>query len=222
MAIAYEQARYNMVQQQIRPWQVTEERVLAVLSEIPRERFVPEAYRPLAYADLRIPLGPDAYMLEPRLIAHLLQALSLTPRDRVLEIGTGSGYGTACLARLSARVVSLEIDAQRAEQARSNLAEEPKHRWEVRAEDGLAGPVRGQPFDAIALTGSLPDEHLLPPLQEQLVPGGRLFAVLGKGPAMEAVRILRTESGTFQRRTLFETEVAPLQVDLPVEVAFSF
>lgn len=206
-----ELARFNMIQQQIRPWGVLDERVLGVMGEIARESFVPDAYRGLAYADIEMPNDIGGLMLAPKLVGHLLQALAVQPGDRVLEIGTGSGYVTACLSRLGGRVLSLEIDAAQATAARARFAALKLERIEVREGDGLAGPIADGPFDAIAIKGSMPTEDALPMLREQLAIGGRLFCILGEAPAMECVRITRTGKNDYRRESLFETDVPPLR-----------
>ena len=180
MDTSLETARFNMIQQQIRPWGVTDERVLATLAAIPREHFVPDAYRGLAYADIEVPLGQGHFMLAPKVVAHLLQALSIGPADRILEIGTGSGYVTACLKDLGGAVISLEIDPELADLAKENLGDSDPRRLEIRVADGLAGHIDGGPFDVIAVTGSLPDASALGGLEAQLALHGRLFAIVGE------------------------------------------
>lgn len=216
-----ETARFNMIQQQIRPWNVTDDRVLQAMSEIPRELFVPDAYRALAYADIEVPIGGGQSMLAPKVVGRMLQELNPGPDDRALEIGTGTGYVTACLARLADRVLSLEIDPGLADQARRTLEQMDLGRFAIREGDALAGPIDGGPFEVIAVTGSLPDDEALPGLQEQLAPGGRLFAVLGEDPAMEAVLVTRTPSGDFTRQGLFETSV-PALANIPEPERFVF
>jgi protein-L-isoaspartate(D-aspartate) O-methyltransferase len=206
METSNEQARFNMIQQQIRPWDVIDNRVLDVMMAVDRERFVPDAYKGLAYADVEIPLAGGQTMMAPKVVARLLQALNLKSSDRVLEIGTGSGYVTACLARLARAVVSLELDAALLEGARGRLE---AGRIELREGDALAEPVPGGPFDAISVTGSLPAEASVADLQSQLRDGGRLFVVTGRGPAMQATLITR-RGNDFAREVLFETELAPL------------
>jgi protein-L-isoaspartate(D-aspartate) O-methyltransferase len=221
MDTSIDTARFNMIQQQIRPWNLGDERVLAVMSDVPREHFVPEAYRNLAYADIETPIGEGQTMLEPKLVAHMLQALDVQADDKILEIGTGTGYATACLSRLGGRVVSMEIHAGLAEQARTLLQALKLRRLEVRIGDGLDGPVEGQPFDVIAVTGSLPDAEALGGLQEQLAPGGRLFAVVGEEPVMEALLVTRVAGKDFHRQCLFETGVPALE-KAPVPERFIF
>lgn len=220
MDTSFEKARFNMIQQQIRPWDVIDDRALETMSEIQRERFVPDAYRGLAYADIEIPIGDGQFMLAPKVVGRMLQALEINAGDRVLEIGTGTGYVTACLARLGGRVVSLEIDSGLAKQARDNLGTSEPH-VEVRQGDGLDAPIDDGPFDIIAVTGSLPDDTSLPRLQEQLAPGGRLFAIVGEDPAMRATLVTHTAAGGFDRRGLFETSV-PTLANIPEPERFVF
>ncbi|BCU07380.1 protein-L-isoaspartate O-methyltransferase family protein [Allochromatium tepidum] len=216
-----ELARFNMIRQQIRPWGVLDDRVLEVMGAVERERFVPDAYRALAYADIEIPNSNGTLMLAPKVVGHLLQALAVQPGDRALEIGTGSGYVAACLSRLGARVISLEIDPAQAAEAAERL-EALKFDWvEVREGDGLAGPVSGGPFDAIAVKGSMPTEDALPMLRDQLTIGGRLFCILGTAPAMECVRVTRVGRYDYRRESLFEVEVAPLR-NAPEPAGFEF
>ncbi len=216
-------ARFNMVYQQLRPWGLLDERVLEVMGTLERERFVPDAYRALAYADIEIPLPNGDRMLSPKIVGHLLQALAIQPGDRALEIGTGSGYVTACLSRLGARVVSLEIDPTQADEARLRLETLGLQGIEIRTGDGLAGPIPGGPFDAIAVNGSLPDESDLAGLKGQLKDGGRLFCILGRGPVMSCTRFIRIQDNTYRRESLFETSApALIQATRPQAKAFVF
>ena len=203
----FEQARYNMVEQQIRTWEVLDQEVLDLLFVVRREEFVPPEYRTLAFADFEIPLASGARMWTPKMEARVLQSLTLAPADRVLEIGTGSGYFSALLASTAAEVVSVEIDTPTAERARARLAQAGFANVRVEQGDGARG-WGNEAYDAIVLTGSTP---LLPDrFVEQLRPGGRLFAVVGEAPVMTA-RLLRW-SGPAARTTedLFETVVQPL------------
>lgn len=214
-------ARFNMIEQQVRPWQVLDSRVLGIMSEIHRERFVPDAYQGLAYADIEIPIGTRSSMLAPRVVGRMLQALGIHEHDKVLEIGTGTGYVTACLARLGGRVVSIEIDPELASVAQAQLATMQLRRVEVMTGDALAGPVDGGPFDVIAVTGSVPNEELLPMLRQQLDSGGRLFAVFGEPPLMQAVLETRLAGGDVRREGLFETCIPALQ-NVPESQRFVF
>ncbi|WP_296808194.1 protein-L-isoaspartate O-methyltransferase [Thiocapsa sp.] len=221
MDITAERARFNMIQQQIRPWNVLDDRVLDAMAEIRREAFVPDAYQGLAYADIEIPIGVSSCMLAPKVVGRMLQALDVQAGERVLEIGAGTGYVSACLDRLGGRVIGVEIDPGLADEARVRLASLGLESIEIRAGDALSEPVEGGPFDVIAVTGSMPTEAALPLLQEQLAPGGRLFCILGVEPAMEAVLITRIGERDFPREGLFETSTLALQ-NAVVADAFEF
>lgn len=215
-------ARYNMIEQQVRPWNVLDERVLRVLGELPREAFVPDAYQALAYADIDIPIGTDTCMLAPKVVGRMLQALKVREMDKVLEIGPGTGYVTACLARLGARVIGVEIDPALAEGAAQRLDAMQLRRVEVHTADAMVGPVDGGPFDVIAVTGSLPTEEPVPMLAQQLKPGGRLFVIVGEDPVMEARLETRVgAAGDLRREALFETSVPPLR-NVPQPERFVF
>ena len=207
-----ELARFNMVEQQIRTWEVLDTQILDLLFAVKREEFVPAAYRSLAFADIEIPLNdsrnPGQRMWPPKIEARVLQELHLQPTDEVLEIGTGSGYLTALLAHRAQRVTSVEIDAGLAAAARAQLAAHNITNAQVETGDGAHGWRTGQLFDVIVLTGSTP---VLPlSLTDQLKPGGRLFAVVGTEPAMHGRLVTRGESGQPYGKDLFETVIAPL------------
>jgi protein-L-isoaspartate(D-aspartate) O-methyltransferase len=221
MELTPEKARFNMIAQQIRPWNVIDPRVLDAMTRIPREPFVPEAYQGLAYADIEVPIGNGEAMMAPRVVARMLQALSVQPDERVLEIGTGTGYVTACLAALGGKVVSLEIDQGLLEQARANLTHQGVHKVDLRLADALAGPVAGAPFQVIAVTGSLPSASTSADLAEQLGIGGRLFAVVGLPPVQQALLISRSGQQCFRHESLFET-VLPALHNAPVPEQFVF
>lgn len=210
MEITAERARFNMIQQQIRPWDVLDDQVLEAMSEVRREAFVPDAYQGLAYADIEIPIGEGSCMLAPKVVGRMLQALAVQPGDRVLEIGTGTGYVAACLSRLGASVTGLEIDAALVADARKRLDGVGLESVQLREGDALAGPVQGGPFDVIAVTGSMPTQESLPLLQGQLAPGGRLFCIVGMDPVMEALLITRVGERDFRREALFETSTLAL------------
>ncbi len=214
-------ACFNMIHQQIRPGGVLDDRVLEVMAQVPRESFVPDAYQGLAYADIEIPIGRDTSMLAPTLVGRLLQALAVQPTERVLELGTGTGYVTACLSRLGGKVVSIEIDPELAAEARDRLVGLGLKQIEIREGNGLERPNVGGPFDAIAVTGSMPTDDSVPMLQDQLAVGGRLFCILGERPAMEAVRIVRVGEGDFRREALFET-CAPALAEVTEPEGFEF
>lgn len=216
MVIDY--AHEQMISQQVRTWDVLDERVLEAMREVPRERFVPERYRSLAFADAQIPLSHGQHMLRSMVVGRMLQALQIAPDDRVLEVGAGSGFVTACMATLGASVRSLEIFADLADEARANLRACGITNAEVVTADAMALDERSQ-YDAIALTGSLPlyDERFARALR----PGGRLFVVVGDPPVMEALLVRRAGDSAFGRETLFETVVDPL-VNAPRRSSFSF
>jgi len=201
-----ERARFNMVEQQIRPWDVLDQKVLDLLFAVRREDFVPAAYRLLAFADLEIPLGNGHRMWTPKMEARVVQELRLTPGERVLEIGTGSGYLAALLAATGARVSSVEIDARLAGEARAKLARAGLE-VAVATGDGARG-WGSERYDAVVLTGStpiLPDTFL-----QQLQPGGRVFAVVGELPVMTARMTRWVAEQAFAAEDLFETAIVPL------------
>ena len=211
MTFDIERARFNMVEQQIRTWEVLDPDVLELLFTVKREAFVPPQYRALAFADLELPLtddgAPGQSMWPPKLEARVLQALVIRPGERVLEIGTGSGYFSALLAARGAEVLSVEIDPLRAAQARAKLLRNGFGRVVVEVGDGARGYGRDT-FDAIVLTGSTP---LLPDaFAKQLTPGGRLFAIVGEAPVMKARLVRWTTPGAPVATNLFETVVPPL------------
>lgn len=205
----FEVARANMIESQIRTWEVLDQRILDLVLELKREAFVPEAYRGLAFADMEIPLGHGECMLSPKLEARLVQELSVAATDRVLEIGTGSGYTTALLARLGTRVTSIELVAEFSRQAAGKLAAIGIGNVSLEIGDGALGWPRQGPYDAILVTGSLP---MLPEeFQAQLAPGGRLVAVIGKPPIMTARIVTCLAPGKFSNAGLFETSIPPLK-----------
>ena len=220
MSSNQEQARFNMIEQQIRPWLVLDPRVLEVMTEIPREHFVPDAYQGLAYADIDIPLGETAQMLSPKVVGRMLQALAILPGDRVLVLGAGTGYTSACVAALGGQVTGVELDADLASSAQQRL-DAMGFKARIRAGDALASPIDEGPFDAIAVTGSLPSEAQLPLLRQQLAVGGRLFVILGESPLMQAWLETRVAEGEFRREALFETDIPSLQ-NLPATEHFVF
>jgi protein-L-isoaspartate(D-aspartate) O-methyltransferase len=203
-----EQARFNMVEQQIRTWEVLDQAVLDLLYAVPREEFVPAAYRKLAFVDMEIPLGEGEAMMAPKMEARVVQELALRKTDRVLEVGTGSGYLTALLARCAAHVFSLEIRPALAAFGRDNLERHGADNVTLEIADGARGDAKRAPYDAIVLTGSTP---VLPAaLREQLAPGGRLFAVVGEPPVMVARLVTCTAPGAYGTVALFDTVLAPL------------
>ena len=211
-AMNVEQARFNMIQQQIRPWDVFDPEVLALLALIRREDFVPDEYKDLAFADVEIPLKanakPSQTMLSPRMEARLLQELAIRDTDKVLEVGTGSGYMTALLAVQAESVYSVEIDPELVELARRNLKRAGFTNVSVDLGDGSQKWDLYAPYDAIVICASLP--FLPETLLRQLKVGGRLVAIVGEAPIMEAQLIRRTDENAFSTVNLFETVVAPL------------
>jgi protein-L-isoaspartate(D-aspartate) O-methyltransferase len=202
------QARFNMIEQQIRPWNVLDTHILALLAEVPREDFVPAAQQALAFADLEIPLGHGEHMLAPRMEARLLQDLQVQPTDRVLEIGTGSGYMTALLARRSASVLSLEVQPELAALARTHLQRAGIQNAQVRVADGAQALKSEGPFDAIMLSGSVAEvpQHLL----DLLAVGGRLIAVVGDEPIMCATLVKRAGPTEFSSTKLWDANAPRL------------
>ena len=218
-AINIESARHNMVVNQIRAGSVLDDRILELVSRGPRQDFVPDALRNLAFVDLQIPLGYGEVMMAPLVEARLLQALTIKPTDKILEIGTGSGYMTWLLAQLGAKVHSVEIRAEFTDRASGRLAAHGARNVELEVGDGARGWDKHAPYDVILVTGSLP---MLPDgFKKNLAVGGRLIAIVGQSPAMEARLITRiTESG-FDTRGLFETDLPPLRNALAPS-AFAF
>lgn len=200
-------ARLQMVNQQVRGWNVYDENVLAMLRDLPRDHFVPAGYTSVAFADIAIPLGHGEHMMTPTIEGRLLQALGLTGEENVLEIGTGSGFMTACLARLAAHVTSIDIHDDFIESARDKLETAGIRNVDVMQMDAIQELPDG-PFDAIAVTGSL--QTFDPRFVEALSRHGRLFVVVGDGPAMEAKLIERTNDHDWHTVSLFETSLAPL------------
>ena len=207
-----ETARFNMVEQQIRPWEVLNQDVLDLLYVVRREEFVPVAYRNLAFADVEIPLGCDANkaacMLAPKIEAHAVQALQVKKADRVLEIGTGSGYMAALLAFRADHVWTIEIVPELAQTARTNLKRQDVANVTVETGDGLAGWPAQAPYDIIMVSGAVPE--LPKELLAQLKVGGRLFAIVGEAPLMEAQLVTRVAEDSYRSVSLFETQTAAL------------
>jgi len=204
-----ERARFNMVEQQIRPWEVLDPRVLDLLLRVRREEYVPARYRALAFADMEIPLGHGETMLAPRIEARMLQELALAPGDRILEVGTGSGYMTALLASLGSHVCSVDIVPEFIQSAGASLAAHGVTNTTLETGDAARGWDRHAPYDAIVVTGSMP---VLPDaFPKSLRPGGRLIAVVGEPPVMVAQLITCIAAGAYSTTGLFETCIAPLK-----------
>jgi protein-L-isoaspartate(D-aspartate) O-methyltransferase len=203
-----EQARFNMIEQQIRTWEVLDPAVLDLLFEVKREQFVPPEHRDIAFADLEIPLGRGEAMMQPKVEARILQELGVQKHEDVYEVGTGSGYLTALLASRARRVTSAEIhDDLRAAAARHLEAAAIANATLVPG-DSARGPLSESAFDVIVLTGSTP--VLAQSFLDRLKPGGRLFAVVGDSPVMKAVLVRQPVAGSFQHAELFETMLKPL------------
>ena len=201
-----EQARFNMIEQQIRPWDVLDSSVLSLLAVVRREEFVPPAYRALAFNDMELPLAEGQFMLSPKVEARLLQELAVHKHERVLEVGTGSGFMAALLGHKAREVISLEVRAALALQARINLQRAAVVNVDVRQADGSHGLAAEGPFDVIALSGSVAE--IPQGLLDQLKVGGRLAAIVGQEPVMRAVHISRVAEQQYKRVELFDT-VAP-------------
>ena len=214
-----EQARFNMIEQQIRPWEVLDASVLSLLSLLRREDFVAPAHRALAFMDLEVPLPEGQCMLAPKVEARLLQELALHKHERVLEVGAGSGYMAALLAHQSQQVITLDKRAVLAKLATDNLRRAGVFNAEVRHADGAGGLPGEAPFDAIVLSGSV--AAVPPALLEQLKVGGRLVAIEGDEPVMPAVLYTRSSADGWQRVELFDT-VAPRLEGYPEPSRFSF
>ncbi len=204
-----QQARFNMVEQQIRPWQVLDPQVLTVLSNVQRELFVPQAYQAMAYTDTDIPLSHGQAMLQPRVAARLMHDLHLTGTEKVLEIGTGSGYMTALLAGRAQRVVSLEINPELATTARNNLQRAGVTNVDVRVADGSTGAGGDAPFDAIVLSGSVAEVPQA--LLQQLKVGGHLLAIVGQDHVMVATLFTRTTDAAWDSKALWDHTAPRLQ-----------
>lgn len=211
-------ARRQMVQQQVRAWDVSDPSVLRVISELQREQFVPSGYEDLAFADTEIPLPHGQMMMKPIVEGRLLQALELNAEHNILEIGTGTGFLTACLAKLSAAVSSVDVFSDFIDMAKSNLADAGIENIELICMDATTELPEGQ-FDAVAVTGSLPvfDTRFL----DAVKPGGRLFVIVGNSPVMDANVVTRIGENDWTTKSLFETDVRPL-LNASRPSAFSF
>lgn len=204
----FEEARFNMVEQQIRPWQVLDSKVLALLEKVQREDFVPVRYRKLAFADIAVPLECGQFMMRPKIEARMLQALDLREDETVLEIGTGSGFMTACLAALSKHVVSVEIFEELHREAAMQLQDKQITNVELFVGDVMGGWQPEQAHDVVVVTGSVP---VIPEQFKGWVnPGGRLFVVTGDSPAMEARLLTRLDATQWSEESLLETDLARL------------
>ena len=214
-----ELARSNMIEQQIRPAEVLDQRVLETISDTPREAFVPETYQDLAFSDINVDLGNAEVMMKPIMEARILQALNIQPGDKILEIGTGSGYLTALLAKLGGHVESVEIEPEILNLAKTRLANQGITNVTLVQGDASEGWNQNETFDVIAITGSFP---ILPEsFQKQLTVGGRMVVIVGQSPVMEALLITRAAEDQWVTQALFETDFPALRnVEQPQ--AFTF
>ena len=203
-----EQARFNMIEQQIRPWEVLDQQVLDLLFVVKREDFAPAAYRNLAFADMEIPIGSGQIMLAPKIEAKMMQELGIKKTDKVLEIGTGSGYMAALLAARAEHVISVEIRPEIAAFAKENLERAGVSNVTVEVGNGVDGWSARGPYDAIVVSGSVPT--VSPALLKQLRVGGRMTVIVGEAPVMEAQLITCTAEGTYNTVNLFETVIPAL------------
>jgi protein-L-isoaspartate(D-aspartate) O-methyltransferase len=214
-----EQARFNMIEQQIRPWNVLDQDVLDLLHIVKREQFVPAAYQNLAFADVEIPLPGGEVMLAPKFEARILQETGVKKHETVLEIGTGSGYMAALLAHRAAKVTTVEINPETAEQAKKNLANAGVHNVTVEVGNGAQGWEKSAPYDVIVISGAL--EVLPEAILKQVKVGGRIAAIVGQAPVMEASIITRTGDNAYSTVKVFETNVRYL-TGAPVPSHFQF
>jgi len=203
-----EQARFNMIEQQIRPWDVLDVDVLNIIENTPRELFVPKAHQKLSFSDLEIPLGNDQFMMSPKLEARMLQALQIQPSDEILEIGTGSGFVTACLAKLGKQVDSIEYFEHFSKQAEHITQQLGLHNIYFQVNDILTNPLPNKKYDVIAVTASVP--VYTDQFKKYLNENGRLFVIAGKAPVMHAKLITRIDKSSFLESNLFETNLPPL------------
>lgn len=210
--MSIEQARFNMIEQQIRPWDVLDVDVLKIIEETPRELYVPTAHRKIAFADLEIPLDHNQFMMSPKLEARMLQALQIQAEDNILEIGTGSGYVTACLAKLGKHVDSIEYYESLSTQAQTTLHQQNINNVELLIGDILDSTIlsaqANKQYDVIAISASMPKYCNM--FEDLLTENGRLFVVAGEAPAMQAKIVTRIENHGINNTNLFETNVNPL------------
>ncbi|MCW8854264.1 MAG: protein-L-isoaspartate O-methyltransferase [Gammaproteobacteria bacterium] len=214
-----DQAHYNMIEQQVRPWDVLDEKILETLKQINREAFVPEAYKKLAYADTAIPLGNGQHMLHPILEGRILQSLAIQPMDTILEVGTGSGFLTACLAHLGYTVTSIEIDEQLSQSAANRLQKSDLLNVHLLTGDAMKVLDKSKQYDVIVITASVKEVPEI--FKQALAIDGRMFVVTGEEPVMSARLITRIAGDQWSDRILFETSIKPL-VNAEPEKLFVF
>lgn len=204
-----EQARHNMIEQQVRPWDVLDAQVLELMTRSPREDFVTQSQRNLAFADIELPIGHGETMMFPRVEGRVLQALAIQPADKILEVGTGSGFLTYMLASMGGSVCSVELNEELAKDAEQRLRDHGINNVYIQVGDASQGWSSRQPYNAIAITGSLPS--IPDNFKQQLQIGGRLFVVVGEAPIMEAKLVTRVGTNEWHEETLFETYLSPLK-----------
>ena len=215
----YEQARFNMIEQQVRTWEVLDQQVLDLMGSVHREDFIPETYKKLALADVNIPLLHDQVTMTPKIEAKALQAVSISSTDKILEIGTGCAYLTTLLAKSGNHVVSVDIHPEFTRQAAQKLADHGVKNVELHTGNAVNGWSAGAPYDVILVTGSMP--MLNPVIEQQLQVGGRLFVIVGLSPVMSAMLITRTSNSSWTRKALFETDLpALIGAETPVKFRF--
>ncbi len=208
MTMNFEQARRNMVEQQVRPWEVLDDRVLNLFETVQREDYVPVRYRKMAFADINIPLDHGEVMMKPVVEGRMLQAVDIQPHETVLEIGTGSGFITACLAHLAEEVVSVDVHESFTENAGRRLSEQGLENAQLFTGDVMTGWQPEQAHDVVVVTGSVP--RIPEAFMGWVNPGGRLFCITGDSPAMEAVLMTRLGATEWRSESLFETDLPPL------------
>ena len=214
-----EQARFNMIEQQIRPWDVLDIRILDLLQSVPREAFVSESQQSLAFADMEIPIGHDQVMMSPKVEARMLQALDVTSSDSILEIGTGSGFITACLAKLGSHVTTCEYFDDLSEQAKLRLQEYKQDNIDFLVGDIFNSADSLEHYDVVAVTSSTPE--LISAFTKLLKVNGRLFCIIGQSPVMTAKLITCVGENSYREEGLFETHLPPL-LSTSTEKVFSF
>jgi protein-L-isoaspartate(D-aspartate) O-methyltransferase len=214
-----ETARFNMIEQQIRTWDVLDSKVLAACADVRREMFVPESYKELAFSDTEVVLGHGQTMMSPKIEARLLQSLSIQSSDRILEIGSGSGYLAALLATLGAHVTSIEYHDDLSKRAHENLRRAEISNVKLHVGDALDGWRTAEPYDVIVVTASCPLRRAV--IEQQLSINGRMFVVVGVAPVMDAMLITRLSKDTWATESLFETEVLPL-IGAEIKPEFKF
>ena len=215
-----EQARFNMIEQQIRPWSVLDQTVLQTMGSIPRDAFVPESLLSMAYADIEAPLAHGESMMFPRVEGRMLQELELDINDQCLEVGTGSGFVTACMATMSKHVDSIDIHEDFLEVASEKLAQHNIANVLLEHKDAFKDLSNNRKkYDAIAVTGSIPE--YIPLFEQLLKPNGRLFIIVGSGETMHAIKVQRDANDNFVRTSIFETKLKSL-VGVEEKSAFSF